>query len=191
MDKDVSYYIDTIKKYFTVEERIRFVAPFLSTFEVNKQRENIQYGKVKLEPTWEQLIGDLKATKSYYIRDCGPGSPLHSFTGILGYGPEVSEGIVFSISIPFKRYGFYYCKYVPIEGSKNRRELISFTPIDVQMSEIKAVLADTIRSRFTDMEEFDPSIAELTIDTLAIYEFRGENLNLWQIVFNDYLHGIY
>src|SRR5258708_22224414 len=99
---EVNEYWSLIKRAFFVNEEIEkdhdksIIKQYLNDGYI----ERIQYQQI-----WEDLILALRQNDKFRVRDISGAGELYSYVGILSYGPK---GIIFSVSFPFKLYGFYY-----------------------------------------------------------------------------------
>lgn len=186
MNTRLEFYLSQLGKYCFINEQIPYKGHYIDNT-IHPSYGKAQLEMEKKENNWKNLLIELRKNKQYKIRICN--SNLHSYTGLLTYNGG-NEGIIFSVSPIFRVYGFCFAKILVENKTPPYKELISFTPLDNFMGEIKNKIASQIDNFFPKMEELGTQFAEYKIDKIVIAHMMHKNVNLWQVFFSTILHGI-
>jgi hypothetical protein len=178
----LSEYLNLLRKTFYINEEIKndmsesyIDKPFLVK-SLNLRDE--------LRPNWDSLIYDLKKLPKSRIRDFTEGGWRHSYNCLFMYRNLIEEscGLVVSICVPLKTFGFYFYKFLR-DTESTFKKIESYNPLDLEMKAKEGMLVKLVLSHFGKFKPFDSSYAEYKILRAAIDMSINENIDLWQVSF--------
>lgn len=168
------FYVDDEIPSSTYERYQMLDKSYLSTAILDKE---------KYHPSWKNFLVDIKTNFSGHVRDMNHTGPRHAFNGIFSYGNPLM-GIDFSISIPFKLYGFYFAKF-------NESGLsLSYSPFDEDLGSYREKIERLIKKYFPDFTLFHQNLSEFKIKLVTIDDRVFKDIDLWKVVFSPDEWGI-
>ena len=180
IDRKLKDYFAILESSFYVGDDVIDVAS--NTFPDKQTLINSLSEKEKLLPIWSDFLGRLKIFPDARIRDFTRMGGRHSFNCLFMYKSSGPKGLIISISIPFRVYGFYFYKF--IKKTNVIFDVVeSYSSIDSDMTNKVLEIEKVLKFYFKEIEAFDSKYAKINIQKLEIDGSIYQNIDLWKAIF--------
>jgi hypothetical protein len=178
-------YLPILRKTFHINDEIVDTDTILNSDKPYLDK-SLQH-KVLLQPAWDQLLLDFKKLDlTGKVRDFTEGSWRHSFNCLLTFLDSSGQpsGIIFSVSIPFKKFGFYFYTYKKISSEK-WITIESYEPLDKKMVDMVILISDMAKKHFNEFNSFEYENAGFKIEQIDIDDAILKNIDIWKVLFTN------
>jgi hypothetical protein len=137
---------------------------------------------------WESFIAHLRRDSKLRIRDA-QHEPWHGYKAIISFGQGI--GLCAYLSFMGNLIGFYYMQD---DTPKSKRQIIddyeSYDPCFERQTTFRELILRDLIQWFPEFTEFNNEYADYKIDQVHTYAGFKKNIDLFQVLFSDNIHGL-
>lgn len=193
----IEHYLQIVNHYFLYKTNSLSGKEFAAQKHLSADYVAVCERKEMMANVWSSLVEELKRRNDVFRIKEPPVSTPHCFEASIALNKQCTVGVNLCLSFLDQEIGFYYVNYKLkhkdshiVDSYGSYKDYLSYFPSTQLQKTFVQVLKEEILRYFPGFNFFDNEIAAYKIESILGQSSFYKNIDIFQIIFSPYLHGL-